>query len=88
MTNLKKAISLVNVRLSKVYGEKSPKANSAIEFENGWWISFPDNEFGGLYFVVKSSGDVIWGNPPPLEYIIDGETGRLVSDDEFNNASD
>ena len=84
---LKQAIELVNRELqnSKYEYYRSKRATSASEFKKGWWIGFPDIEWGGLFFVVKKTGQVLWGNPPPLEYIDDEP--RKVPDDEFHNAA-
>ena len=87
MVTLKQAIELVNQALqnSKYECDRSKRAVSASEFKNGWWFEFPDDEWGGLFFVVKKTGQVLWGNPPPEEYI--GDDPRDVPDDEFHAAA-
>ena len=90
MMKLKQAIKLANHALknSPQLGLRSKKVICAAEFHKGWWLGFPDEcEWGGLLFVVKDTGQVLWGNPPPLEYIHNGESPRKVPDEEFHEAA-
>ena len=91
MTTLKQAIKLANQSLgsSPQLGLRSKKVIYAAEFYKGWWLGFPsETEWGGLLFVVKDTGQVLWGNPPPVEYLNpDGAPPRKVPDKEFHEAA-
>ena len=89
MITLKQAIKLANQSFLESDTEymKSRRITGASEFKKGWWLSFNDCEWGGLLFVVKETGDVLWGNPPPLDYLEKEESPREVPDKEFHEAA-